>query len=123
MASILLRGGGPLRFRNEPELPRLRGQPDIRVILAKQEPVLRSAGKHPVRLLGAAGDQVVDQDADIRLGPAETKCGFTQDLEASIDSCHKALGCSLFVAGGAIDLARKKEAAAPGASQASGGVA
>ena len=91
----------------------LGGQPEIRVVLAKQKPVFCSAGEHPVRFLGTAGDQVVDQDADIGFGSAKREGRLPQDLEAGVGSGHKSLGCRFFITGGAIDLAGKEEAAHP----------
>src|SRR3984893_5533806 len=108
--SDFLRDSAPSRLRKQPVLPGLGSQQQISVILPQQEPGISSAGKHPVGLLGAAGDQIINQYADVGFGPAETERRLTQDFEAGIDAGHKSLGCGFFVSGGAVDLAGKKKA-------------
>ena len=56
---------------DETELPRNGREPQVGVILAQQKPVLRAAGKHPIRLAGASGNQVIDQHANIALLPTQ----------------------------------------------------
>ena len=47
--------------------PAQRGEAKVGVVVTEQEPVFRAAGEHPVGLIDAAGNQVIDQDAEIRL--------------------------------------------------------
>src|ERR1700730_16963182 len=60
-------GSNPLRFRNETMLPCFRSEPEVCIILAQNEPVLGSTGKHSVGLLGATRYEIIDQNADIGL--------------------------------------------------------
>ena len=42
-------------------------EPQVGIVLAQQDAVLRAAGEHAVGLFGPLGDQVVDQHADVGL--------------------------------------------------------
>ena len=86
-----------------------RSEPLICVILPKEYPVFSSRREHAVRLLGAFGDKVINQDADICLITFQCERLFVPRGTCCVDSRHDALGCGFFVAGGAIDLACKKE--------------
>ena len=55
------------------------------------------------------GDQVVNQDRGVRLCPVEDERRLALHLERAVDPSHDSLTRGLFVAGRAIDLARKEE--------------
>ena len=58
---------GPDRADPEPQ----RGQPLVGIVGAQGQPVLGARGEHAVGLGGPAGHQIVDEDADIGVGPVE----------------------------------------------------
>src|SRR4029077_5550142 len=99
----------PLRYIDQAEFPSFWRETDVGIILTKEQAVLRSTGKHPVRLLAPAGPQNIDKNANVCFGSGENEGRFCEDFETGIDPCHQPLGCSLFVTGSAIDLSRKIE--------------
>src|SRR5690606_39531414 len=84
-------------------------QPQVRIVLPKQQPVFGSAGEHPIGLPGAPGDEVIDQESDIGLIPAKDDRLPALDSQDGIDPGDQALGGSLLVAGGSVDLPRQKK--------------
>ena len=50
---------------DEAELATDRRQSQVGIVLAQQQPVLRAAREHPIRLARAAGDEIIDEDADV----------------------------------------------------------
>ena len=61
----------PAGVVDQADAPAELGQAEVGVVVPEQQPVLGPAREHPVGLVDAAGDQVVDQDADVRLRPVE----------------------------------------------------
>ena len=77
--------------------------------MVEQKAVFSAAGKHSIRFVGSLGYEVVDQDADVTLVPLDDQGLLCPALLHGVDSGDKTLGGGLFVAGGAIDLAGKKQ--------------
>ena len=50
---------------DEPQFLTGGGQAQIRIVLAQQQAVLASGGHHTVGLLGALGDQIVNEGANV----------------------------------------------------------
>ena len=107
----------PALIGNQSQPVTQRHQAFVAVVLAQQQPVFRAGGEHPVGLVGAAGHQIIDQHADVGLSAAEHDAGFTVQSQAGIDAGHDALRGSLFIAGGAVDLAGQPESLDPPAFQ------
>ena len=59
-----------------------RTEPGIGVVLPQQQAVLGPRGEEPVGLLGAAGDQIIDEDPDVGLGPVEDERFLAPDIAA-----------------------------------------
>ena len=73
------------------------GQPLVSVVNAEVEPVLGSGSKKSVGFLDSSRDNIVDEDSDVRLIPAEEKRILFFDFQGRIDACDHSLGCSLFI--------------------------
>ena len=65
----------PSLIVHQTDLATTRRQPEIRVVDAQQQPMLGARREHPVRLETAFRDQVVDQNADVRLVPPQLEAG------------------------------------------------
>ena len=79
----------------------------------KQQAVLGARGEHAVRLCRAAGHQVVDQHANVRLVPPEHKGRLPiTSGERRVEAGDEAEARRLLVARRADDLPRQVEAAA-----------
>ena len=92
------------------------GQATVGIVFAQLQPILGAAGEHAVRLADALGDQVVHQHAQVGLvsprQPAVASPGCARAcLKRSIHAGKQALCRSLFIPGGAVDLASKKQPA------------
>ena len=77
----------------------------VRVVLAKEKPVLRAGRHHAVRLPVVLRDKVIDQDADIGFGPLEDKRLSSQYLHRGVDPCHQSLCRCLFISAAPVELA------------------
>ena len=86
-----------------------RDQPPVGIVGPQQQPVFGPAGKHAVRLVDAAGDQIVDHHADVRLVAAEHQRLLTAQTEHRVRAGKKPLRGRFFVPRGAVDLAGTKE--------------
>ena len=82
------------------------GQPQVRVVLAEQEPVFAPGGHDAVGLVGALGHQVVDEGADVALRPGEDEGVLPPELPHGVDPGHEALDRRLLIAGRAVELPR-----------------
>ena len=85
-------------------------QPPIGVVLPQKKPVLGAGGKHPVWLLGTFIHQIIDEDANIPLGPFDHKGILALNKQSRVDSRNKSLPCRLLVSGRAVYLTGKEEA-------------
>ena len=88
-----------------------RRESQVGVVLAQQDAVLCARGKHAVGFVDAFGYQVVDQYADV--GFVALQYDRLQPLQCPmrIDAGHQTLGCGFLIAGRAVYLAGKVEAA------------
>jgi hypothetical protein len=89
----------------------LPGQPLVRVVGAQREAIFGARGEHTVRLGDAARDQIVDHDAEVALGAVEHDFGRVPCPRGGVETRHKPLRRSLFVARGAVDLTGQEQAA------------
>ena len=72
--------------------------------------MLGARREHPVRLEAALRDQIVDEDADVRLVAAAARTPLVAATRARrIDAGHEALRRGLFVARRAVDLSGEKQ--------------
>ncbi len=71
MSAFLARNAASRPAPTAPTVGAALGQALVGIVLAEVQPVFGAGGEHPVGLVGPAADQVVDQDADIGLGPVE----------------------------------------------------
>jgi hypothetical protein len=78
----------------------------VGVILTQEEAVFGPAGKHPVRLEGAFGDEIIDENPNVSLISSQDDRVFGLDSSGRIDAGHDSLGCGFLVTGCAINLAR-----------------
>ena len=88
---------------------RQRGQANIGIILAQQNTVFRSRSKHPVRLIHALIDQVINQDANIGLVPTQHERILPSKLSVRIDTRHQTLGGRFLISRCTIDLASQEK--------------
>ena len=78
--------------------------------MAEEQAEFGAAGEHAVGFVDAERHEVVDEDADVALFAAEDEGRFAGDLERGVGAGHEALCACLFVAGGAVELAREVKA-------------
>ena len=81
--------------------------------MIKKKPVLCSTGKHPIWFGGTLGYKVIDQYADVAFMPADNKRCLIPSFLHRINPGNNALPCCFLIAGGPIDLARKKKDSPP----------
>jgi hypothetical protein len=67
-------------------------------------PVLCSASEHPVGLISAFSDQIINEYTNVRLISANNEGLSLLHFQACISPCYYALCCCLFVASSAADL-------------------
>ncbi len=72
----------PAQVVDQSDLPAQLGEPQVGVVVPEHQPILGAAGEHPIRLVDSAGDQVVDQDADIRPRAIEDQRRLVADAQA-----------------------------------------
>ena len=79
-------------------------QTQIRIILTQKQTVLRTGSHHTVRLVIFLGYQIINQNANVRLGTIQNHRFPSQYLHSCVYACHKALyGCFL-ITGASIKL-------------------
>ena len=84
-------------------------EPELCAAVGEQQAVFGTAGEHAVRLVGALGDEIVDEDADVALVASDDQRRLLADLVHGVDTGKQALRRGFFVAGRAIDLAGEEE--------------
>ena len=81
--------------------------------------MLGARGEHAIRLEASLGDQVVDEDADVRLvAPQLERRLASARAMRRVDPGDESLRRGLFVAGRAVDLPGEKQSARPASSRA-----
>ena len=78
----------------------------VGVVLTQQQTVLAAAGHHAVGLIGALGDQIVDEGADIGLSPRKDQRLLAFQRQGGVDPRSKALDRRLLIARGPAELSR-----------------
>ncbi len=81
----------------------------IGVVLTKQQSILGTTGEHPIRFVGAGGDQVVNQHTDVSLITRGDPGRLAGNLSCGIETGDQSLAGRLFVTGGAVDLTGKEK--------------
>ena len=76
----------------------------ICVVLSVDQTVFGAGGHHAIGLVGALGDQIVDEGADVAVAAAEDQRFLALNLQRGIDTCHKALYRCFLIAAGAVEL-------------------
>ena len=84
------------------------GEANIGIVLPQEGSELRPGSKHPVRLFGSFGNQVVNQYPDIGFASFQNKGLALKCIVVCIHSGHQSLTGSLFISSGAVDLSRKE---------------
>ena len=92
---------------DQPHLPAERRQATIGVVVTQQQPIFGPTGKHPVRLIDPAGDQVIDQHPQVRLAAIEHEGGRAAQRQRGVDSRPQPLPRRLLVAGRPVQLPRE----------------
>ena len=85
-------------------------QPPVGVVLPQHQAVLAAGGHDAVGLLGALGDEVVDEGADVALRALEDEVPLALEFPRGVDPRREALDGGLLIAGGAVELPRPVEA-------------
>ena len=84
-------------------------QAQIRIVLAKKQPIFGPGGKHPVGFSRSLSDQIINQDPNIGLVTPEHDWAFPPHAKRCIKACHDTLGRSLFVAGRPVNLSGEEK--------------
>ena len=77
--------------------------------MIKKKPVLSSTGKHPIWFRCTLGYKVIDQYANVAFMTADNERCFIPGFLHCINPSNNALPRCFLIAGGSIDLARKKK--------------
>jgi hypothetical protein len=95
---------------HEPDFAAERSQTEIGVIDSQVQAMLRARCEHPIRLETALRDQIVDEDADVRLvAPQLQRVSRSPRIFRRIGTRDETLRRGLFVALRAVDLSRQEE--------------
>ncbi len=86
-----------------------RGEPQIRVVLPKQQAVFRTRGEQAIWLAGTLGHEIVNHDADIGPRPVQHDRISPSKHEGRVNPRDQSLGGGFFVARGAVDLPCEEE--------------
>ena len=99
----------PALVIHETDLTTTGRQPQIRIVDAEQQPVLRPRREHAVGFEAALRDQVVNEDPDVRLVSPQFQWAASKRVVGGIHPGDQALRRGLLVPGCAVDLPSKKE--------------
>ncbi|KAG1212178.1 hypothetical protein G6F35_010410 [Rhizopus arrhizus] len=99
----------PAAVVDQPHLAAGRRQALVGVVLAQLQAVLGAAGEHAVRLVGAVGDQVIHQHAQVGLVAARAPAVQPAHLACGVEAGQQSLCSGFFIAGGAVDLAGEEQ--------------
>ena len=91
------------------QLPGLLRQTQICIILPEKDPVFRTGGKHPIRLIDALRNQIVNQNPDIRLITTKDERIFLLNLQVRIDARHQTLGSGFLITRRTVDLSCQEQ--------------
>src|SRR5215203_2920138 len=88
----------------------VRGQTEIRVIDPKQKAMLGARSEHPIWFEAASGDEIVNENADVRLVTTQDERLVAPRASGCIDASHQSLSGGLLVSRGPVDLAGEEKA-------------
>src|SRR5688500_8347435 len=94
----------PIRISYQPDFPSIPFQPLVRVVIPQRQTVFSARSKYAIRLIDALLDQVLDQNADIRLFPPQTQRLALLSKERRVDAGDQTLTRCFLVSGRAVDL-------------------
>src|SRR5947208_1110051 len=103
----------PFVFSRPLDLWATRSQAQVRVVDPQEKAVFSARGEHAVRLQASFRDQVVDENPDVRLVSSQLEPIGAPRSPRRVDAGDDALRRGFLVAGGAVDLAREKQAVEP----------
>ena len=86
-----------------------RRQAPIGIVMPQQQAVLGAAGEHAIRLVDAAGDEVVDHHAQVGFVAAKDQGIASLQRQCRVGAGQQSLGGRLFVARGAVELSGQVE--------------
>ena len=98
----------PLPFGEQAHGAPLGAQPVGGVVVAQQQAVFAAAREHSVGLVGPLRDEVVYQNADVRLVAPEDEGRFAAHAQRRVDSRDEPLARRLLVARGSVYLSREE---------------
>lgn len=96
--------GEPIGVADEAQIAAFRSEAQVGVVLPEQDSIFGPTGKHPVGLIGAFRDEVINEHTDVGFVAGQRKRGLLFDGKVGVDSCDQALAGGLFVSSGSIDL-------------------
>src|SRR5262249_34682293 len=99
----------PASIVHQADVSTARRETQVGVIDAQQQTMLRARREHAIRLEAALGNQVVDEDADVRLVSPQLETVPMLYRQRRIDAGNQSLRGGLLVAGCPIDLASQIE--------------
>ena len=79
-------------------------QAAVGIVGAYRQSIFCARCEHAIGFADALMDQIINEHANIGVGPIDNQWGQPGDLQSSIGSCDNTLCCSLFIAGRPIDL-------------------
>ena len=100
----------PALVVDEAELAPDGREAQVGIVFAQQQAMFGAAGEHAIRLARAARHQVVDEHADVALAALRDEGLLCRRRARGVDAGDEALRRGFFVARGAVDLAREKQA-------------
>ena len=89
---------------HQTDAPPDRAQTLVGVVLPVQQAVFAARGHHAVGFVGALGDQIVDQCADVAVAAAQHQRLLSAELQRRVHPRDEALYRRLLIAGGAVEL-------------------
>ena len=97
---------------HETDLTPARREPEIGVVDPKQQPMLGPRREHPIGLETSLGDQIVDENADVRLVAPELESArprASASAECGVDPCDQTLRRGFLVPRRAVDLSGQEQ--------------
>ena len=88
----------------------LAGQAKVGVVRPQGQAELSARREHSIWFGYALCRQIIDQHANIRLGPVEHRRRAAANLAGRVHAGHETLGRRFLIAGGSVDLAGQEQA-------------
>src|SRR5580704_17843336 len=109
LLTTLLREKLPTGLPNQPNPTAHRREPLVGIVDSQMETELRPRGEHPVALISAFADQVIDQNSSVALSSPHNQRFHATKLAGRIDPRDDTLASGFLVSRRAIDLAGQVE--------------